>query len=292
MEAVSDARIPGTVLSTPGVTSKSVASWSAIIAGAFVAIAVAGVLVALGTGLGFAMISPWSDQGVTVTTFAATTAIWLIVVEWLSSAVGGYIAGRLRTRWIGTHAHEVFFRDTAHGFVTWAVATVAVGAVLALTLMSAVGAGVRAASTATAAAAGSAQRLAGTATPAYVLGMDQLLRPADVAAAHSGPDPRAEVTDVVVQAVVSNGTVSEADRSYLAQLVAARTGVAPDEAQRRVNDFIAKATAARDQVKADADAARKFAAKTAIYSALALAVGAFIASLSAAMGGRLRDEHP
>jgi hypothetical protein len=292
MEAVSDARSPGTVLSTPGVSSKSAASWSAIIAGAFVAIAVAGVLVALGTGLGFAMISPWSDRGVTVTTFAATTAIWLIVVEWLSSALGGYVAGRLRTRWIGTHAHEVFFRDTAHGLVTWAVATVLIGAVLVFSLISVVGAGVRTATTATAAATGSAQRLAGTATPSYVLGMDQLLRPADLAAPHSGPDARPEVTDVIVQAVVSNGTVSESDRSYLTQLVAARTGVAPDEAQRRVNDFIAKANAARDQVKADADAARKVAAKTAIYSALALAVGAFIASLGAALGGRLRDEHP
>jgi hypothetical protein len=289
MELVSDARPAGAVVSTPGVASMSAASWPAIVAGAFVAIAVAVVLLALGSGLGFAMISPWSDQGVTVTTFAATTAIWLIVIEWLSSAAGGYIAGRLRTRWIGTHTHEVFFRDTAHGFVTWAVATVLLGTVLAVSLTSVIGAGVHAA---TAAAAGSAQRVAGAATPSYALGLDRLLRPSDVAAAHSGPDPRLEVTDMIVQAVATHSTVSEADRSYLSELVAARTGVAADEAQRRVNDFIATANEARDQVKAGADAARKVAAKTAIYGALALAVGAFIASLTAAMGGRLRDEHP
>jgi hypothetical protein len=277
------------VASAPVGESKSAASWSAIIAGAVVATAVSVVLFALGSGLGFAIISPWDDQGVAITTFAATTAIWLIVIQWLSAAAGGYIAGRLRTRWIGTHPHEVFFRDTAHGFVTWAVATVLVAAVLVFSLTSVIGAGLHAAS---AAATTSVQRLAGAATPSYAYGLDRLLRMDSAeAAAHSGPDPRAEVTDVIVQAVSSNNPVSDADRSYLAQLVAARTGVSAEDAQRRVNDFLATANAARTQVKASADAARKLAAKTAIYAALALAIGAFIASLTAAMGGKLRDEH-
>ena len=81
--------------------TKSAATWSAIFAGAVVAIAVSVVLFALGSGLGFAAVSPWQGQGVGATTFAVTTAIWFIVVQWLSSAVGGYIAGRLRTRWLG-----------------------------------------------------------------------------------------------------------------------------------------------------------------------------------------------
>ena len=97
---------------------------------------------------------------------------------------------------------------------------------------------------------------------------------------------------MIVQAVATNGAVSDADRTYLASLVAARTGVSSDEAQRRVNEFIATANQAKDSVKADADAARKAAAKTAIFTALALAVGAFIACLTAALGGKLRDEHP
>jgi hypothetical protein len=289
MEPVSDVRPPMTVVSASAAASKSAASWSAIIAGAFVATAVSVVLFALGSGLGFAMISPWNDQGVTLTTFAATTAIWLIVIQWLASAAGGYIAGRLRTRWIGTDPHEVFFRDTAHGFVTWSVSTVLVAMVLAVSVTSVIGGGVRVAAAAT---VNSAQRVAGAATPSYALGLDRLLRPSDAAATHAGPDPRAEVTDVIVQAVASNNTVPEADRSYLAELLAARTGLSADDAQKRVNDFIATANEARDQVKASADSARKVAAKTAIYGALALAVGAFIASLAAAMGGRLRDEHP
>jgi hypothetical protein len=126
-----------------------------------------------------------------------------------------------------------------------------------------------------------------------VYGLDRLLRPADPAAAagQSGPDVRPEVTHVIVQAVAANGTVADADRTYLASLVAARSGVSTDEAQRRVNEFISTADRAKDEVKASADAARKAAAKMAIFTALALAIGAFIACLTAALGGKIRDEH-
>jgi hypothetical protein len=289
MQPVLDARFPVGVTDQAAAPVKSTASWAAISAGAFVAIAVSLVLFALGSGLGFASISPWDGQGPSMTTFAVTTAIWLLVMQWVSSAVGGYIAGRLRSRWMGTHPHEVFFRDTAHGFVTWAVATVVVAGVLASSVLFALGG---AANVATTVAASAAQGAAGTATPSYLYGMDRLLRPADTAAARSGPDVRPEVTNVIVQAVATNGAVSDADRTYLASLVAARTGISAQEAQTRVNDFISTANQAKDNVKAAADAARKAAAKTAIFTALALAVGAFIACLTAALGGKIRDEHP
>ena len=291
MQSVSAPRFPVDVMDQAGAPAKSTASWSAIIAGAFAAVSVSLVLFALGSGLGFASISPWDGQGISMTTFAVTTAIWLIVMQWLSSAAGGYIAGRLRSRWHGTHPHEVFFRDTAHGFVTWAVATVVVASVLASSALSALSGG---AHIATSVAASAAQGAAGTATPSYVYGLDRLLRPSDASAAvaQNGPDLRPEVTHVIVQAVASDGTVSDADRTYLASLVAARTGVSAQEAQSRVNDFISTANQAKDSVKAAADAARKAAAKTAIFTALALAIGAFIACLTAALGGKLRDEHP
>jgi hypothetical protein len=291
MEPVLDARVAGLAPGQPATGATSTASWSAIIAGAFVAAAVSLVVLAVGSGLGFAMISPWDGQGVSVTTFAVTTAIWFIVMQWVSSALGGYIAGRLRTRWYGTHPHEVFFRDTAHGFVTWAVATVLVAVVMVSSLSSAVSGGVHAV---TGVAAGAAQGAAGATSPSYVYGMDRLFRPSDpaAAAAQGGNDVRGEVTHVIAQAVANNGTVSDADQSYLAGLVAAKTGVSPDEAKMRVNDFITTANAAKEKVKADADAARKAAAKTAIFVALAMVIGAFIASLSAALGGHLRDEHP
>src|ERR1700735_154227 len=218
MDRVSEPRFPVDVMDQSATPVKSTASWSAIIAGAFVAIAVSLVLFALGSGLGFASISPWDGQGLSMTTFAVTTAIWLIVMQWVSSAVGGYIAGRLRSRWLGTHPHEVFFRDTAHGFVTWAVATVVVAGLLASSVLFALSGGAHVATTV---AASAAQGAAGTATPSYVYGLDRLFRPVDASAAatQSGPDVRPEVTHVIVQAVATNGAVSDADRTCLARLV-------------------------------------------------------------------------
>jgi len=98
-------------------------SWGAIFAGSAVAVSLSLCLVTLGAGLGFASMSPWPDRGLSAAAFTVESTIWLIVTQWLSAAAGGYIAGRLRHRWLATHTHEVFFRDTAHGLVTWAVAT-------------------------------------------------------------------------------------------------------------------------------------------------------------------------
>jgi hypothetical protein len=267
----------------------SAASWPAIIAGAFVAASASLVLFALGSGFGVSSISPWPGHGVTAKAFAVTTAIWLIVMQWVSSGLGGYITGRLRTRWIGTHTHEVFFRDTAHGLVMWAVATVMVAATLATSLFSAIGIGAHAVS-------GVASGVASA--PANAFGVDRLSYDVDklfrgagpVATGQASDDPRLEAAHIVANAWVS-GTVPDADRSYLAELVATRTGVSSADARARVEDFVASALDAETKAKADADAARKTAAQAAMYTALSMLVGAFIASVSAALGGRLRDEH-
>jgi hypothetical protein len=285
-------------LSSPG---QSAASWPAIFAGAFVAASVSLVLLALGSGLGFASISPWPSHGVSGTTFAVTAAIWLIVMQWVSSAFGGYITGRLRRRWVGTHSHEVFFRDTAHGLVTWAVATVAVAATLATSAFSVFEGGVRGASSgATAAVQGVAQSAgmgAGAGMSPSHMGegpgysVDKLFRSTGSGAGGaSTSDPRVEAGHIVANAW-SSGAVSDADRSYLAQLVVARTGLSPADAEKRVDEFVNDALETQAKAKAAADTARKAAAQTAIYTALAMLVGAFIASVSAALGGRLRDEH-
>jgi hypothetical protein len=281
----------------------SAASWPAIIAGAFVAASVSLVLLALGSGLGFASISPWPGHGVSAKAFAITTAIWLIVMQWISSGLGGYITGRLRTKWSGTHTHEVFFRDTAHGLVMWAVATVLVAATLATSAFSVLGSGARAASgvasgAASSAAPGSARSPANVYGPANGYGGDQLSYGVDKLFRGAGPaangqasiDPRVEVTHIVANSW-SSGTVPDADRSYLTELVATRAGVPAADARTRVDDFIASVLDAETKAKAEADAARKTAAQAAIYTALSMLVGAFIASVSAALGGRLRDEH-
>src|ERR1700722_12396528 len=156
-------------------SSVSAVSWPAIFGGAFVAAAASLVLVALGSGFGLASVSPWRDAGASATTFAWMTAAWLIVVQWFSSGLGGYIAGRLRTKWANTHTHEVFFRDTAHGFITWAVGTILVAGFLASAVGAAIGGGVHAAATvASGAAQGAATSQAGSSLATY--DMDLLFR--------------------------------------------------------------------------------------------------------------------
>jgi hypothetical protein len=268
--------------------AKSAASWPSIIAGAFVAASATLILASLGSGLGFASLSPWTNHGVSPTTFAATTAIWVILTQWISAGLGGYIAGRLRTRWIGTHTHEVFFRDTAHGLITWAVATILVAIVAASSLVS--GASSLVSGVGATGRAASDVLSAGTqGVSAY--GIDKLFRsPGSSPAGAAATDARMEATHIIANALAT-GTVPDADRAYLVDQVAALTGVSQTEAKARVDNFISAAMEAQAKLKADADAARKAAAQASIYLALSMLVGAFIASVAAALGGRIRDEH-
>src|SRR5882724_4009768 len=148
-----------TGVATTAESSVSAVSWPAIFGGALVAAASSLVLLALGSGFGLASVSPWRDVGASATTVAWMTAAWLIVTQWLSSGLGGYVAGRLRTKWANLHTHEVFFRDTAHGFITWAVGTILVAGLLASAVTAAISGGVHAAATV---ASGAAQ---GAGTP-------------------------------------------------------------------------------------------------------------------------------
>jgi hypothetical protein len=106
--------------------------WPAIIGGALAAIGVTVILFNAGSGLGLSTAEPWSFANRVPETFAIGAAIWLVVMQWLSSAFGGYLAGRLREKWIGPRPDEVLFRDTAHGLLAWALATVIVAALFAL----------------------------------------------------------------------------------------------------------------------------------------------------------------
>jgi hypothetical protein len=274
--------------------SKSAASWPSIVAGAFVAAASTIILVALGSGIGFASISSvWPDRAPSVTSFAVTTAIWLIVTQWVSAALGGYITGRLRTRWLGTHPHEVFFRDTAHGLITWAVATVFVVAVGAGSLRSAVGAAGRAASAAPTTGMAVAPAIAGTPnvnSPVSAYEIDKLFRSSNFGGAALLGDARMEAAHIAANALV-DGNLSSADRAYLVDQVSARTGVSPADAQARVEALATSVTQAQAKLKAEAESARKAAVEASIYIALSMLIGAFIASVAAALGGRIRDEH-
>jgi hypothetical protein len=283
-----------TGVATAAESSVSAVSWPAIFGGALVAAASSLVLLALGSGFGLASVSPWRDVGVSATTVAWMTAAWLIVTQWLSSGLGGYVAGRLRTKWTNLHTHEVFFRDTAHGFITWALGTILVAGFLASAVTSAIGGGVRAAATvASGAAQGAATQVPGTSAPGSTLAtydMDLLFRTSLTSNGTTMTDARAEAARILANGVVS-GDVPTTDRAYLAELVAARTGISSENAQRRVDAAIAQAKAADVKARQAADAARKAASETSIFTALSMLVGAFIACIAAALGGQRRDLH-
>lgn len=275
---------------------RSAMNWGPIWGGAFAAVATTAMLMLLGSGLGLTMISPWSGESASLTAIGVSTAIWIVVVQWLSSAIGGYLSGRLRTKWVGVHSDEVFFRDTAHGFMAWAVATLIVILTLAFHSTVLFGAGAHVAANiaggATNAAGESAQSRSGDDMTGYFV--DSLLRPADPARlATAGPDAdqavAAQVTRILTMGAVQ-GEVSQEDRTYLSTLIAARTGLSPQDAQARVEAILAKANELKVKAQQTADEARKASATAAILGALSMAIGAFIAAVAGAIGGRQRDE--
>ena len=128
----------------PTEAANSGVSWAAVAAGAFATAALSLILLALGAGAGLSSLSPFSGMSATTVGFGAL--VYLCITEIISSGVGGYLAGRLRTRWHGTHPHEVFFRDTAHGFLAWALAALAASVVIGPAIAAAAGAPAAAAS--------------------------------------------------------------------------------------------------------------------------------------------------
>jgi hypothetical protein len=323
-------------------------SWGAIVAGGVASAALAMILMTLGAGLGLISVSPWPNEGVSAETVGVGVIVWSIIIEVAAFGLGGYLAGRLRTKWANVHGDEVYFRDSAHGFVTWALGTLVGVALVAGAAghvargTAEVGAAVVGGAGAAAAAAGpammdGAQRMAGPGPRGggpldyYV---DMLFRPAGAtppagaaptttgtttdgttgtttgttpAPAATAPmtmptsgspeELNADRTQILHIAAQSfkDGTITLApeDKTYIAQLIAQRTGLSQQEAEKRVDDTIAKAKAAMDEAatkaKEAADVARKAAAGLALWSFIAMLFGAFVASYAATIGGRHRD---
>jgi hypothetical protein len=263
----------GTPAGTVVAGSASAVSWSAILAGAAVAAAASLVLFALAAGLDLASMS--SGRGVSGGSMTLMAAVALIITQWVSACLGGYVAGRLRTRWIGTHTHEVFFRDTAHGLITWCVATVFMASGLATAAASFVG------------------------TPTHLRGPAGYEREHVSAYAESayaeGPLP-AEASEVdregvlVVPEAITDPALGAGTRA--APLLSARTAVLDSAFQGRLDSVTPRSRSAELRSAEDTEATRRDAALSSILTALSMLVGAFIASVSAALGGRLRDLHP
>lgn len=257
----------------------STVSWGAILAGGFTAAAVSLIVVAFGVGAGLSVVSPWDGEGISASTASWAAGLFLVIIAMIASTFGGYITGRLRPAWDDVNVHERFFRDTGHGFVAWAFATVLTASALAgagTHLLAAASAGAI-----PAAGAGAAQ----AATNNGDVYVDRLLRAGPQTDGRNIGDPaatRAELLRILGPTTLKGGDVSAEDRKYAASLISARTGLQQAEAEQRVNQIVA-------QAKEAADNARRAAAKFSLWIAISLLAGALSASLAAAEGGKLRS---
>jgi hypothetical protein len=308
-------RGPGSSFTDPGKSAASAVSWGAIAAGAAAAAALSLILLILGVGLGLSSVSPWARDGMSAATFGVSTIVWLTVTQLLASAMGGYLAGRLRTRWLQVHRDEVYFRDTAHGFLAWAVSSLATAALLTSVIGSILGGGVQTGAAMVGGVAGTASAVVGSAATSVGMAqpndsgpmgyfIDSLFRRdaaavaatasangSDATERASGKDS-AEVSRIFMNVSRFEPLPAE-DIRYVGQVVAQRTGLSQADAEKRVADVYAKAQAklrdAEMAVRDATDKARKASAYSALWLFVSLLVGAFIASLAATFGGRQRD---
>ena len=298
-------------------------SWGAIFAGAASAAALSLILLILGVGLGLSSVSPWAQAGVSAATIGISSILWITFTQLAASAIGGYLAGRLRQRWPGIHTDEVYFRDTAHGFLAWSIATLATAALLGGAIGSVVSGGAKAGS----AVAGSAVSTAAVATAASAAGaggamasnndagwsyaVDSLFRrelsaapaqgtaiaapAAPIAASSDVPSgaSTAEVGRIFANGLRSGEALPAQDAKYVGQVVAQHTGITQQDAEKRVteayNRVLLKAKEVETKAKEAADQARKASAYAALWLFISLLLGAFVASVLATFGGRQRD---
>lgn len=301
-DALENARPMPTIHRPEHPAHASAVSWGAIVAGAAAAAALSLILLILGAGLGLSAISPWARSGVSAAVFGVSTIVWVTVTQIMASGMGGYLAGRLRARWLAAQTDEVYFRDTAHGFLAWAVASLATAALLSSAIASIVGGGVQAGASvvggaaAAVSAAGSVAAMStgpdGGSTAYFV---DSLFRKETNAAAAGEPvaaAPTAETTRILINSLRSSALPAD-DTRYLGQVVAQRTGLPQADAEKRVSETYARMQAKLKEAEAAARDAADKARKATVYATLwlfvSLLAGAFSASLAATWGGRQRD---
>ncbi len=267
-------------------------SWGAIIAGAICGGAISLLLFAFGSAIGLTAVSPWPHIGLSPVVLAVIGALWVAIVQVVGFGTAGYVAGRVRNSWRSIAPHEQRFRDGMHGFITWALALL-LGSAFAV---SAAGGLVRGGVQAVAPLASTATHQAPAAATPGDYGVDYLLRPAPSTGGTAAPAAAASSADlrpVLVRIFADNLSASSLparERAYLAALVAAQTGLAPADAEKRVDEAFAEAKQADAKARLTADKARKATALAAFVAAATLAVGCAAACTAAGVGGRHRDE--
>jgi hypothetical protein len=248
-------------------------SWGAVIGGSFVAAASYLILLALGAGFGLSAISPWSNSGASASAVGSAAIVWLILIEIIASALGGYLTGRLRTKWALIHTDEVYFRDTANGFLAWAVALVISVTFLTSAAASMVG------HISPVASGDRSETYASLDRNGYFV--DTMFRSDRIGNEQKDISAQAEASRIFANARIQS-QIPAADQTYLARLVSAKTGITDAEAEARVSRAIADA-------RQSEDSARRATAHFLLWLFLALLTGAFSASYAATIGGRQRD---
>lgn len=270
---------------------RSAVSWGAVIAGAVIAAALMATLFIGGAGLGLLAVSPWQSDGASGITIAIGTIIWLFFSHIIAYGVAGYVTGRLRTKWTDPGSDEIYFRDTAHGFLVWALSFVVSLVLFGSTVASVVSGTAKAGTEAVSQVAG---QVAGSDDSAFSVDYfaDALIRPADSATFRRSDDVQREIT-VILSRSLAQGEISDADQAYLQTVIAQRAGISEAEAQARLSEIAGQAKSTFDEIqltaRETADDARKAAATLSLWMFASLLLGAFVASFSATIGGRARD---
>lgn len=267
--------------------ARSYLDWPAVFAGAVVASAISLVLVTFGSAIGLSLTSPFDNTGMSAVGLAIALGLWLVWVQVSSFMAGGYVTGRMRRRAYDATEHESDVRDGMHGLVMWGTGVLVGMLFLAL---SAGGAATTAATAAGGAAQPAVEKMASAAegTNPFSQAVETAFRTSRPEAGSSA-DARDEAMTIVARGI-ANGDIPEADRTYLAQVIAARTDVPPDEAKTRVDTMVTNAQQAAEEAKQKAQRAKHFAVIAAFLAAASLAISAAAAFWAAGMGGRHRDE--
>lgn len=276
-------------------------TWAAILAGAAAATALSLILIILGFGLGFSAISPWTNDGLSAQALGISTILWLVFTQIIASSMGGYLAGRLRVKWINVHTDEVYFRDTAHGFLTWAVASLLVVALVSVAASTIVGGLFQAGATVAAGVTNAATVAVGnnsdkdrhnSVDSPMTYFIDSLFRSAQPTPEVNDSNARAEAARIFANDL-RTGQLSSEDRQYLGQMLARHNGITQAEAEARVSDVYNRTSKTLKDTEISAretaDKARKAAAYSALWMFVALLSGAFTASWAATFGGKQRD---
>jgi hypothetical protein len=306
---------------TTTTTTSSAVSWGAVLAGAATTAVLSLILLILGVGLGLSSVSPWANAGITAATFGISTIIWLTLTQAVASGMGGYLAGRLRVRWQGVTNNEVFFRDTAHGFLAWAIASIGTAALMTSVISAIVSGGISAGASVAGGAvnAASAAAGAGIATvgrdarseiaatgdkvvSALQSGVIESLFRSDPSAVNRsaataqgassstvppsteqpGAAPIAEVSRIFMRHLRADA-IPPADLSYVGQWVSRTTGLPQQEAEKRVSDTFNNMRTAAAEAEVAARSATDSARKASAKAALWLFVSLLIGAFVASV---------